>query len=338
MPFWLAACSTPYPAPPQPQLQRDESGGDSAEVSLVDSAADTGEGDPAADSGAIVDSASANPACTTFADPSQAGTVVDASLNEISGLAASRQNPGVLWVLEDHLAPNEVVAIDLAGNTLGRVVLEGTVNNDWEDVAVGPCGDVDCLFVGEIGDNEHDRSWHGVYRFPEPEVDPRGGLDLAVSAELFEYVFPDGQYDCEAMAILPDGRPVLFTKEYDTDQSTAYSFGAMNSASTSVLTRHGRFATGSGTEGAGAAVTAASVWADGATLLIRTYGHVWEFQLEGPDSEGLDNLATATRVELTTGSERQGESISYDPNSRGFFTVSEDVNPPLWFNDCADGG
>lgn len=318
-------------APPQPELLAGLTEAETADTAVAERF-DTG-----ADS-AAANGDEATPACTEYAEPAQSGTVVDAALNEISGLAASRKNPGVLWVLEDHLAPNEVIAIDTLGNTLGRVVLDGTINNDWEDLAVGPCGEDECLFVGEIGDNSHDRLWHGVYRFPEPSVDLAGGLDLTVTAELFEYSYPDGQYDAEAMAILPDGRPVLFTKEYDTDLSTAYSFPTLDTASIAVLSRHGRFATGSGTEGGGAAVTGASLWASGDSLLIRTYGHVWEFQLESPDSSGLDNLPYAERTELYTGSERQGESIGHDPLSRGFFTVSEDVNPPLWFSDCDEGG
>lgn len=329
----VQACSVAYVAPPQPEFMASES--DDSALSADDSG---GAGTDTADSS--IDSATngeTEPACASYAEPEQSGTVADAALNEISGLAASRKNPGVLWVLEDHLAPNEVVAIDLGGHTLGRVVLDGTVNNDWEDLAVGPCGEEQCLFVGEIGDNNHDREWHGVYRFVEPEVDLAGGLDVTVAPELFQFVYPDGNYDAEAMTILPDGRPMVLTKEYDTDQSTAYSFENLNPFTTATLVRHGRFFTGSGDEGGAAAVTGASLWADGRTLLVRTYGHVWSYALSSSDTAGLDALDTAIRVELTTGSERQGESITFDPHSKGYFTISEDVNPPVWFNDCAEG-
>mgnify|MGYP003393940909 CR=1 FL=1 len=336
----IFGCSVAYVAPPQPNsLDRDTAAADCADTACLpnDSAETTDSAEPTDDSAVET----VTPACTDYAEPAQTGTVVDADLNEISGIAASHKNPGVLWVLEGHLAPNGVVAIDTAGNTLGRVVLDGAINNDWEDLAVGPCGDDKCLFVGEIGDNNLVRPWHGVYRFSEPVVDLGGGLDLLVTAELFEYVFPDGTYNVEAMAILPDGRPVLFTKEYDTDLSTAYSFPSLDTSQVAVLTRHGRFATGDAAEGeiegGAAAVTGASLWEDGAALLLRTYGHVWKFGLESPDTAGLDLLEFSERVELQTGAERQGESISYDPNSGGFFTISEDINPPVWFNACDDG-
>jgi hypothetical protein len=259
--------------------------------------------------------------------------VGDASINEISGVASSWRNPGVLWVMEDHGGPNDVVALDTAGNRLGRIVLDGVVNNDWEDLAVGPCGETSCLFVGDIGDNDHDRPWHGVLRVEKPEVAAGGGLDVQLVPEVFPYVYPDGQWDSEALAVLPDGTPVLFTKEYDTEASTAYSFPALTPDVEVTLTRRGRFETGSPGEGAAAAATAADLWPDGSRLLLRTYGHIWEYTLT---EAGLDELHEAAREERYTGSERQGEAIGYDPATRGYHTVSEGVNPPLWRVECEE--
>ncbi len=329
----VSACSTAYVAPPDPVLADrpatdDTADGEHDESGVVhDTGAPTDEPKP--------DGPSGEDPCEQWGEPEQTGTVADSSLNEISGVALSRRNEGVLWVMEDHLAPNTVSALDAAGNLLGTVTLDGVVNNDWEDLAVGNCGETTCVFVGEIGDNDHDRPWHGVYRFPEPLVPPEGGMELTVTAELFPYVYPDGSYDSESLAVMPDGTPVLFTKEYDTDQSTAYSFPTLDSTTTVTLDRRGRFYTGSGTEGGAAAATAADLWPDGTRLILRTYGHVWELTLS---SDGLDDLEDAAREELTAATERQGEAIAYDPHQRRYVTLSEDVNPPVWFTQCIDGG
>jgi hypothetical protein len=222
------------------------------------------------------------------------------------------------------------------GGALGVIHLDGVTNNDWEDLAVGTCGETTCLFIGEIGDNDRNRGWHGVYRMEEPVVPPEGGLDLTATAELFEYEYPDGEFDAEALAVMPDGLPAVFTKEYDTDQTSVYAFAALDSSAVALLERRGRFYTGSGAEGGAAAVTAADLWVDGSRLILRTYAHIWEFPMSTPDKLGLSNLPNVTPTELVTGEERQGESIAYGADPRAYYTVSEDVNPPVWATSCVE--
>ena len=300
-----------------------------------DSGVDTAGSDTAAaddDSGEVAEGDWPS-ACTSWAEPEQTGTVVDGSLDELSGVAASWRNPGVLWVLEDHAGPNTVFGLDPSGATVASITLETTTNNDWESLAVGPCGDTTCIFVGDIGDNDHDRPWHGVLRIPEPEVLEDSTLTLAITPDIFPYVFPDGAWDSEGMAVLPDGRPVLFSKEYDTAQTSAYAFPILVPDSTTTLEYLGRFSTGVDGDTGAAAVTGADLWPDGERLILRTYGHIWEFPLSDGD---LSTVDAAARVERSTGEERQGEAISYDPIARTFVTVSEGVNPPLWRVGCAD--
>ncbi len=323
----VAGCSTPYTSPQGPVLRESEESGvfpDTADSAPPQDSAglDTAPDEPVA------------PPCISYAVTVQTGTVTDASLNEISGVAASRRNPGTLWVMEDHAAPNQVHAIDAAGEVVARVVLEGVVNNDWEDLAVGTCGETTCLFVGDIGDNDHDRPWHGVLRFEEPDLSASGFEEISLVPDIFPYVFPEGgTWDSEALAVQPDGLPVLFTKEYDTQSTAAFSFPLLDTAQTVTLTERGRTATGEEGEGSRAATTAADLWPDGSRLILRTYAHIWEFTFT---AGGLDDLAGATRIERFTGAERQGEAIGYDPFSRAYYTISEDLNPPVYRTDCSE--
>ena len=39
---------------------------------------------------------------------------------------------------------------------------------DWEAIAVGPCGSRTCLFVGDIGDNKARRKHITIHRVTEP--------------------------------------------------------------------------------------------------------------------------------------------------------------------------
>jgi len=89
-------------------------------------------------------------------------------LSEASGLAISRRTPGRLWTHNDSGEP-VVVALDARGSVTGRVRLTGAAVEDWEAIAVGPCGTGSCLHVGDIGDNEAERKRITIYRLPEPE-------------------------------------------------------------------------------------------------------------------------------------------------------------------------
>ncbi len=331
---FLLACSAAFVAPPDPvpvlaeasfEESPDDSGTPSTDV--VDTA-DTGEAQDDDPTQTITPKA-----CDRYGTAVESGRVADAQLNEISGVASSWRNPGVLWVMEDHAGANAVYALDHAGQSLGQVVLEGVVNRDWEDIAVGPCGETTCLFVGDIGDNDHDRPEHAVLRLEEPEVSLAGGLDLTITPTVFPYVYPDEMWDSESMVVTPEGVPVVFTKEYDTAMSTAYSFGALVPGEVATLVQRGRFETGASGEQGSAAATAADLWPDGSRLLLRTYGHVWEYRLT---DGGFDARDEAERVERFTGSEGQGEAIGYDVAVRGFTTLSEGENPAVWRVLCED--
>ncbi len=327
----------------------------------ADSHADESDGSGGADSAAAAsDSASPEaadtasvlpPACATWGTDTQVGVVKDDRLNEISGVAASWRNPDVLWVHEDHAGYNEIYALDILGNSLGKITLRLVINNDWEDIAVGPCGDArgaddevdsggspeeaaeSCIFLGEIGDNDGDRPTHAVYRIPEPEVSLAGGLDIHVKPDTFAFDWPEKVRNSEALLVTPDGVPVLFTKEYTGAFTDVFTFPTMDAAATTTLTQLGTLRTGDDDETGGAATTAADLWPDGSRLVLRTYSHLWEYVL--PEG-GLGDIANASRTAVPYAHERQGESVGYDRVRRGIWHLSEDPNPPIWLIPCAD--
>ena len=55
-----------------------------------------------------------------------------------------------------------------AGEQLGAYSVIGAGADDWEDMARGPGGDGDLLYIGDIGDNNSDRSDITIYRSPTP--------------------------------------------------------------------------------------------------------------------------------------------------------------------------
>ena len=110
--------------------------------------------------------------CPEFDDGVQTGLTDHAVLREISGIAASRKNPGVLWANNDSGDANRVYALGRQGKIIGAYNLRGSQAADWEDMAIGP-GPVPAehyLYVADIGDNNQTSNIAPVYRAREPVV------------------------------------------------------------------------------------------------------------------------------------------------------------------------
>jgi hypothetical protein len=141
----------------------------------------------------------AHAACPTFASANQVmGHVADTSLNELSDIVASTDNPGVFWTEEDSSNPNNVYAINSSGQVVGVVTIQGTKDIDWEDISIDRRAGTDVLYVGDIGDNKGTRNGTTkilprLYRFPEPTVSATGPkVTMTVSAfDTFVYRYAD---------------------------------------------------------------------------------------------------------------------------------------------------
>lgn len=138
--------------------------------------------------------------------PSGALIRVD-ELGEASGISASRRTPGAFWALNDSGQP-VIYALDAMGRITGRVRLTGATVDDWEAIAVGPCGSGSCLYVGDIGDNNGTRKQITIYRVPEPAI----GQDTTAAAEAFHARYPDRPQDAESLVLTPDGSLYIVTK------------------------------------------------------------------------------------------------------------------------------
>jgi len=93
-------------------------------------------------------------------------------IDELSGLTASRTQPGVFWVHNDSGDKGRLFAIDLRGKLLLELALSNVKPRDVEDIAVGPRygGKGHYLYLADTGDNHHDRERVLIYRLEEPDV------------------------------------------------------------------------------------------------------------------------------------------------------------------------
>lgn len=256
--------------------------------------------------------------CARYASAVSMGTVDDSALNELSGLAVSRQNPGILWTHEDSGGAPELYALDATGATIATLHVDGVENHDWEDIAVGPCDAGWCLAIGEIGTADYD---HAVLIVEEPLLTT--DTDYHATPEVRPFDYPDEPQDAEGLALFPDGTPLIVTKRSD---ATAGLYALQSGATT--LTWLADIATGTSGEDLTARATAADLSTDGATLLVRTYLHLYAVDVTVPTAPGTpDSMAFALEL--------QGEAVAWDPLQGGFWQVGEGIWPKLYYTGCA---
>jgi hypothetical protein len=221
-------------------------------------------------------------------------------LAEGSGLAVSRRVPGRLWTHNDSGDP-VVVSVDTRGAVIGQVRLTGATVEDWEAIAVGPCGTGSCLHVGDIGDNEGRRKRITIYRLPEPD----GTNSAAPVADAFHATYPDGAQDAETLLVGGDGRLHIVTKG-ENGPVAIYRFPVqLKSGATVTLERVGSGGAGKG--GGASRITDGSVSPDGQWAVLRTKSALTFYRTS-------DLLAgqwrEANRVDLTPLQEPQGEGVA----------------------------
>ncbi|MES2640670.1 MAG: hypothetical protein V4850_14340 [Myxococcota bacterium] len=258
--------------------------------------------------------------CAVYAPAVAMGIVDDPGLDELSGLAVSRQNPGILWTHEDSGGAADLYALDFTGATVATLHVEGVENDDWEDIAIGPCDTGWCLVIGDIGTRGTDRSEFAVLVIEEPLLD--GTMELSAVPEVRPFTYPDLPQDAESLAVLPDGTPLVVTKREDATAGI-YQLPLGNT----LLEWLADVPTGAPDEDLTARTTAADLSTDGATLLLRAYLHLYEIDLRDPTAPG-------TPESITFALELQGEAVAYDPLQGGFWQVSEARGPTLWYTGC----
>ncbi len=158
-------------------------------------------------------------ACTSGAAPDLqlAGLVTDPALDEISGLAASRRDDGVLWALDDSGNPARLYALSRRGSRLGTFDVEGVEKRDWEDLASFELDGKPYLLVADTGDNGGIRRLMQLHVFEEP-ADAAGSGRLRPAWSI-EFRWPDGARDCEAVAVDVERNEILlFSKKRQPPQ------------------------------------------------------------------------------------------------------------------------
>lgn len=256
----------------------------------------------------------------------QTGQLADPRLTESSGVAASRAHPGILWTHNDAGHPAVLFATDTLGAALGRWQVAGARSVDWEDIAIGPCPGGECLYVGDVGDNQESRPRVMIYRFAEPNPASGGGVITRVDTLSIRYA--DRPRDVEAMFVDPDGTLWLISKGRSTGilvyrvPAVAWEQGGAVVEVTDTLPILHHLPSGR-------LVTGAAIARDGQRVVVRTYRDLFLFLL---DDGRLVPAPPPNRCEIL-GLEPQGEAVDWWDDSTLVLT-SEGRRGPIHLLQC----
>ena len=139
------------------------------------------------------------------------GLLLDAQLDEVSGLAASRRHPDTLWMLNDGGNAANVYAVSRRGSKLATLRIDGVDNTDWEDLAAFDLDGRHYLLVADTGDNGGLRRTLQLHVIEEPATLANATIKPAWS---IVFRWPDGARDCEAVAVdAAAGQVLLVSKK-----------------------------------------------------------------------------------------------------------------------------
>lgn len=259
--------------------------------------------------------------CPAYEQVSDGGMIIDERLTEISGLVASRSQPGILWVHNDSGDEAAVYAIDPQGRTLAKILLIGVDVVDCEDIAFGPGSDGgDCLYLADIGDNAAVRETVSIYRFPEPQIEIREDgqfVQFAVECDVIELVYPDGPRDAETLLIDPiSGDVVIVSKDFIQARAYRVPVGSVGIVALEFLV-----------ELPWGFMTGGDISSDGSSILLRGYWNV-EIWPRSPEGDWWVALASPG-CPMPLALETQGEAIGFVSDGTGYLTVSEGFQPTL---------
>jgi hypothetical protein len=138
------------------------------------------------------------------AEDTVAFTIKDARITESSGLAVDPAG-NIYWTVNDSGDRGVAYGIGLDGKVQGSLNFRAQPV-DVEAVAVHE----DRLYVGDIGDNNARRSFVRVFYFNNPRAN-----GLTVTYHAYDFRYPDGPHNAEALLVNDSGRLFIVTKDQD---------------------------------------------------------------------------------------------------------------------------
>ena len=245
------------------------------------------------------------PATARADDGDRVVTITDDRIAESSGLAVSPRNPRLLYTLNDSDNAPSVYAVDRrSGDVVGVTTLRGHTLADTEALAVGSDG---TMWVADIGDNSAGRDDVALYAFPEP-----GRGDSTVTPKRYPIRYRSGPQDAETILVGPESRDVLVVSKGVLNGGVYRMPGDPSTDRVNVLRPVPR-------ADVPGLVTDGSFTPDGSQVVLRTYDNLVAYDAQTWEEEWSEPLPD----------QRQGESLSVEPDGRSVLVGSEGLPSPV---------
>ncbi len=274
--------------------------------------------------------------------------VKDKQLDEISGIAASRANPGWYYVHNDSGGKGEVYVINTKGRLIGTIMLTtlcsiggedgesiaefwcaSTKNRDWEDIAVGPGPEpgTNYLYVGEIGDNK--AQYNNTYLYRTKEIADHWFLEsLKMSAkrtsekswkaspspvDTLAFIYADGPKDCETLMIDPANGDVYLVSKREEKVGVYQIKAPLSTDSLNVAKRILSLDFPLAVGG--------DISPQRDKIIIKTYNKIYQWQIA--PGQSIAEALSGPYENLPYKFEPQGEAICFSADGKSYLTISE---------------
>ena len=273
---------------------------------------------------------------TRWSEAEVSGFVTHEKLDEISGLAASKNFPGEYFTLNDGGNPASLQRISESGQYLADYAVPGVINQDWEDLASFELSGKPYLLIADVGDNGGIRDSGRLHVLEEPGPEQQSG-ELTVAWSI-EFRWPDGARDCEAVAVdARRGEILLVSKKRvpaelwrlplqpgSPERQTAELVGTLggieqpDQQQLALNPRYGRYR---------AQITAADLSPNGRVLAVLNYHAVYFYVRPGQDAWTHEQLQRGLRLDFPW--MPQAEALAFSADSQRLLIASEQRPSPV---------
>ena len=260
---------------------------------------------------------------------------LNADINdETSGLAASSVNKGSLYIHNDSGDTSRFFIIGTDGMLKAIYTFKANplIKNgvtDCEDIAVGtgPKGKR-YVYIGDIGDNSAKRKYITVYRIKEPKLKSSAKVFTGhANADPLYLKYPDGARDAETLMVDPVEKLfcIISKREDSVSVYTAPLLFKPNDTVT-LIKRCTLFFEGGNN---GKWISGGNISKDGSQVLVKSYLNV--FYWKRKDKEPVWQLLMTPPRKMPYKVEQQGEAIGFGTDGNGYYTISEGMNPEVYY-------
>lgn len=238
-------------------------------------------------------------------------------LKEVSGLVVGRNNPDLVYMIEDKGGRNEVYVFTKNGEYKTKYIISGVANIDWEDLAIGfgPEEGKNYVYIADIGDNDAERDHVRIIRFEEPKI--TNGIKSSYvigQTDILKIRYPGGAKDAETLMLDPFTKQLLIVSKRE---ETAVIYEVNNNLEYDKIQEAKAIGTLPMKKMVGGDISA-----DGKKIVIKNKKQVYYWENNGK-SISKTLLTKAPKTIAAYVEEPQGESIGFDHDAKHFYTITE---------------